>query len=119
VPPPAPDGTEIRKAGSSIQLKFKLIDADGIPINTATANAWFVKDPGTSYTKITPAFVFDGSGGHYKVNWQTPKLQGTYYINYIVDNPGATPNTRILIDPNNTFLDAAGKQATIKLTLVK
>ncbi|HXV38820.1 MAG TPA: hypothetical protein VD699_04545, partial [Nitrosopumilaceae archaeon] len=119
VPPPAPDGTETRKGGSKLQLKFDLTDSEtGNPITYATAFAEYTTD-GISFTRIGD-FTFNGADGHYALQFPTPRVRADtiLYVNYIVDMPGDVEN-RTLADPANIFVDPEGHQATIELTLTK
>lgn len=128
IPPPSEDGSETRKGGSTIQLKFDLTDpATGAPITTATAHAEYITKADETPIPIGD-FTFNGNDGHYALQFQTPKIKGSsqlLYINYIVDNPDATPPFRLLVTDDgldngiNPFIDYNEKPATIKLTLTK
>jgi hypothetical protein len=130
IPPPAPDGTEIRKAGSTLPLKIPIFDGDGNPIDFAKVTARYLTDangPPTGDIADSSGetlFVYDNTGDFYNLNWKTPKKEGVYWITVYVENPSNVgPSEWALVDYTNdpVLTDEAipPNEITVKVTLVK
>jgi len=128
IPPPSSDGTEIRKAGSTLPLKMPVLDSDGNPIDFATVTATYLTNatgPLTGDIEDSSGnnlFTYDINGEFYILNWKTPKKAGTYWITAFVDNPtDVGPDKWPLIDFTNdpVLTDENGDEITVQVILVK
>jgi len=100
VEPIANDLTNIAKAGQSVPAKWRLTDANGLPIEDSTSFAGFYSHPidcetGTpndaveEYAAGNSGLQYKGDG-NWQYNWKTPKAYwGTCHAMYIEFDSGA------------------------------
>jgi hypothetical protein len=134
VPPPALDGTEVRKAGSNLPLKVKLFlnlpDGSIEYINDARIRADLVRESGS--TSTLGYFEYSSSNDQYQLQWNTKKnLKGEsagvrYIIEILQKDPdgipfngdnGETFRERLLVIlENDPILKVGDKVVTVKVT---
>jgi hypothetical protein len=90
---PLGPGPSVWKAGSTIPVKFKLTDADGNPVGTATATASLLT------TAASAACKYDPIAQQYICNLKTPKgISGSYTIQVSLDD-GTSYTTVVQMKP--------------------
>jgi|GEM_PF-2675642 len=104
------DGSSIFKAGSTVPVKFQILDANGLPVPSATATIQYVKasstpmgwvDEGTLTAAAATGgtqFRYDSTSGQYVYNWGAAKgTAGTYRLAATVTLGSATTTQSVYL----------------------
>ena len=118
IPPPNPNGLEIRNAGSQLPIKLDLQTPSGVDITYATLRAEYYTTNPAAVTVIGSG-TYSSAAGHYAIPWKTPRDPGIYHVNVYIENPIPSETDRLLFGPIAPLLDGEDppNPVTIRVTL--